>query len=104
MCGWFSAAIAPSRAAALAPKVEARVLAAAAGFLPLARRKGLWGLALYGGAVIAGSVLVAPHASPVPAVLTAWGTCAVLVLWQTRERWVPRTRALVPEAVRQLDG
>jgi hypothetical protein len=83
--------------------LEALALAAAAAFLPLARRRGLWGLALYGASVIAGSLLVAPHANPVPAVLAAWGTFAVLVLWQTRERWIPRARPLVPQTASRLD-
>lgn len=83
--------------------LEALVFAAAAALLPLARRKGLWGLAFYGGGTITASVLAAPHASPVAAVLAGWGTCAALALWQTRERWVPRARPLVPQPVRPLD-
>jgi hypothetical protein len=76
--------------------VEALALAAAAAILPFARRKGIWGIALYGGGAIAATVLAAPHANPVPAVLTTWATCVALVLWQTRARWIPRARPLVP--------
>ena len=76
--------------------VEALALAAAAAILPFARRKGIWGIALYGGGAIAATVLAAPQANPVPAVLTTWATCVALVLWQTRARWIPRARPLVP--------
>jgi hypothetical protein len=83
--------------------LEALVLASAAALLPLARRKGLWGIAVYGALAIMGTVLAAPHASPVPAVLAGWGTCVGLVLWQTRARWLPRARPLIPQPARQLD-
>jgi Protein kinase domain len=75
--------------------LEALALAAAVAVLPFARRKGIWGIALYGAGAIAATVLAAPHANPVPAVLTTWGTCVALVLWQTRAGWFPRARPLV---------
>jgi hypothetical protein len=83
--------------------VEALVLAAAAALLPLARRKGIWGITVYGAVAIGGTVLAAPRANPVPAVLTVWLTCVALVLWQTRARWLARARPLLPQPVRQLD-
>src|SRR5829696_780995 len=76
--------------------LEALAHAAAAAVLPFARRKGLWGLAVYGAGAIAATVLAAPHANPLPAVLTAWATCIGLALWHTRARWIPRARPLVP--------
>ena len=76
--------------------LEALAIAAAAAILPFARRKGLWGIAFYGAGVIAATVLAAPHANPVPAVLTGWATFVALALWQTRARWIPRARTLVP--------
>jgi hypothetical protein len=76
--------------------LEALSVGAAAAVLPFARRKGIWGIAVYGAAAIAVTVLAAPHANPVPAVLTTWATCLLLVLWQTRTRWLPRARPLVP--------
>ncbi|MBA3717693.1 MAG: hypothetical protein H0W87_05655, partial [Actinobacteria bacterium] len=83
--------------------LEALVLAAAAALLPFARRKGLWGIAVYGAATISGSVLVAPQANPVPAVLTVWATCVAVVLWRTRASWAPRVRPTLPRPVQQLD-
>jgi hypothetical protein len=77
--------------------LEALALAGAAALLPFARRRGIWGITVYGAAVIAATVLAAPHANPVPAVLTTWGTCVALVLWQTRARWIPRARLLVAQ-------
>ena len=74
--------------------LEAIVLAVAAAAIPLARRFGLWGLAGYGAATIAAGVLVAPHADPVPIVLTTWGTCVGVALWDTRHAWIPRARPL----------
>jgi Protein kinase domain len=74
--------------------LEALVLAAAAAALPFARRFGLWGLAGYGAATIAAGVLVAPHADPIPTVLSAWLTCIGLALWETRRSWLPRARPL----------
>jgi eukaryotic-like serine/threonine-protein kinase len=77
--------------------VEALALAGAAALLPFARRRGIWGITVYGAAVIAATVLAAPHANPVPAVLTTWATCIALVLWQSRARWTARARPLVPQ-------
>jgi eukaryotic-like serine/threonine-protein kinase len=83
--------------------VEALALGAAAALLPYARRKGIWGIAVYGAAAIAATVLVAPHANPIPAVLTTWATCVALVLWQTRSRWVPRARPMLSRPAHLLD-
>jgi hypothetical protein len=84
--------------------VEALALGAAAALLPYACRKGIWGIAVYGAAAIAATVLVAPHANPLPAVLTTWATCIALVLWQTRSRWVPQARPALRRPLQQLDG
>ena len=76
--------------------LESLALGAAAAVLPLARRRGIWGITIYGAGVIGATVLAATDANPVPAVLTTWATCVALVLWQTRARWLPRARPLVP--------
>jgi eukaryotic-like serine/threonine-protein kinase len=76
--------------------LEALALGVAAAVLPLARRKGIWGIAVYGAVVITATVIAAPHANPVAAVLTTWATCIALALWQTRTQWLPRVRPLVP--------
>jgi hypothetical protein len=92
---WHSLAAHPALAA------EAVALAAAAALLPLARRHGLWGIAVFGAALLASSVLLAVHADPLPAVVTAWITCIALVAWDRRRAWLPRLRArpaLAPEA------
>jgi hypothetical protein len=82
--------------------LEALVIAAAAALLPLARRRGLWGIAIFGGALIAASLLAAPHANPIPPVVTTWATCIALVLWERRSALLPRGRALSPR-FNQLD-
>jgi hypothetical protein len=78
--------------------LEALVLAVAAAALPLAHRRGLWPVVGFGAALIASTVLVAPHANPLPAVLCAWGTCGALALWQVRAAWLPRPRPVVAGA------
>lgn len=83
--------------------LEALVLAAAAALLPLARRRGVWGIAIFGAALIAAPVLAAPHADPIPPVVTAWVTCIALVLWKRRNVLLPRGRALSPR-FNHLDG
>src|SRR5215218_990051 len=74
--------------------LEALALAAAAALLPLALRRGLWPIAVYGASLIGVSVLLAPHANPLPPVVGAWGTCVALALWELRSAWLPRARPL----------
>ena len=77
-------AVASALARALASRpqllLEALVLGAAAAALPLAQRYGRWGISLFGASLLAGTLLVAPAASALPLVLTAWATCAVLAV------------------------
>jgi hypothetical protein len=73
--------------------LEALVLAGAAAALPFARRFGFWGLAVFGAALTGGTVLAAPHANPLPAVLTAWATAIGVALWDTRATWLPAARS-----------
>ncbi|HEX9415945.1 MAG TPA: serine/threonine-protein kinase [Gaiellaceae bacterium] len=76
--------------------LEALVLAAAAALLPFARGRGLWGIAVFGAGLIAASVLAAPHADPIPPVVTAWATCIALVVWERRRLLFPRARPHSP--------
>jgi Protein kinase domain len=64
---------------------EALVLGVAAAALPYALRAGELAIAGFGAALLAGTLLAAPEASAWPFVLTAWATCAVLLLqWRLR--------------------
>jgi hypothetical protein len=59
---------------------EALVLAAAAAFLPYARRRGPWPAALFGAALLAGTALTAPAAAILPLVAAAWLTAGALAV------------------------
>ena len=59
---------------------EALVLAAAAAFLPEARRRGPWAAAVFGAALLAGTALGAPSAPVLPFVAAAWLTAAALAI------------------------
>ena len=93
----LSAAAALRHALAAHPALAAGALAlaAAAALLPAARRRGTWGIAAYGAALIAVLLAAAPHADPVPPVLSAWATCIGLVLWDRRKALVSRLKPLV---------
>ena len=52
--------------------LEALVIGAVAAALPYARRLGVWGAAGLGAAMLAGTVLAAPHATALPLVACAW--------------------------------
>ena len=52
--------------------LEGAVLAAAAVLLPLALARGLWGVAAFSGALLAGSVLAAPNQPVLGPTLCAW--------------------------------
>jgi serine/threonine-protein kinase len=54
-------------------------LAAAAALLPHARSRGPWGLAAWGGALLAAALLPAPEVAAAPIVLATWVTFAVMV-------------------------
>ena len=60
--------------------VEALVLAAAAGLLPLARGRGLWAVAGLGAAMLAATLLPVPDVAAIPLVVSVWATCAVTAL------------------------
>ena len=52
--------------------IEALMIGAVAAALPRARRLGIWGAAGLGAAMLAGTVLAAPHAAALPLVASAW--------------------------------
>jgi hypothetical protein len=81
------------RALAAHPVVaaEAAVLAAAAVLLPYAQRHGAWGAAVFGAALLAGTLLAAPGAPALSLALTAWVTAAA-VAWRSGD---PIVRDLV---------
>jgi eukaryotic-like serine/threonine-protein kinase len=56
--------------------IVAAALAAAAALLPYAVRRGPWGLAAWGAAVLAATLLPAPEIAAAPLVLAVWTTCA----------------------------
>jgi hypothetical protein len=62
---------------------EAAVLAVAAAALPYARRRGPWPPALFGAALVTGTVLAAPAAAVAPLVAAAWLTAALLAVEPT---------------------
>jgi hypothetical protein len=62
---------------------EAVVLGLAAAALPYARRRGPWPPALFGAALLTGTVLAAPAAAVTPLVAAAWLTAALLALEPT---------------------
>jgi hypothetical protein len=57
---------------------EAAVLGLAAAALPFARGRGPWPAAIFGGALLAATALIAPSAALLPLVAAAWLTAAVL--------------------------
>ncbi|HEY4976919.1 MAG TPA: serine/threonine-protein kinase [Gaiellaceae bacterium] len=56
------------------------LLALAAALLPLARRKGRWGLALFGAVLIAGALIPFPDVMATPVILGTWLTTLALTL------------------------
>jgi hypothetical protein len=62
---------------------EAAVLAAAAAALPYARKRGPWRAAVFGGALLAGTALVAPAAAFAPLLVAGWLTAAALAVEPT---------------------
>ncbi len=60
--------------------LEAVILAAAAVAIPVARERGLWGIAGLGAGLIALALLPAPAVAAAPLVVAAWATCTVLAL------------------------
>jgi hypothetical protein len=60
--------------------LEALILTAAAVACPFALRRGVWGIAGFGAALLAATLLAAPDASALPLVAAAWLTCAVLLV------------------------
>ncbi len=60
--------------------LEALALAGLAAALPTARKRGRWGIAAIGAAMVAATLLLAPGASSLPLVAAAWVTCAALAL------------------------
>jgi eukaryotic-like serine/threonine-protein kinase len=60
---------------------ESLVLAVAAAVLPLARGRGPWPAAFFGGALLAGTAIVAPAAALLPLIAAAWLTAGALALW-----------------------
>ncbi|MBA2475965.1 MAG: hypothetical protein H0V40_08455, partial [Actinobacteria bacterium] len=58
--------------------LEALALGVAAALLPLALARGPWGIAAYGSACLAATLVPAPEISPVPLVLAIWATCGLL--------------------------
>jgi hypothetical protein len=60
--------------------VEALVLAVAAALLPLARSRGLWGIAGLGAALLAATLLPVATVAAIPLVMAVWATCLFLAL------------------------
>ena len=59
--------------------VEAVALGAAAAVIPLAKARGLWGIAGLGAALLAATLLPVPSVGAIPLVVAVWVTGAVLV-------------------------
>ena len=55
--------------------VETLALAAVAALLPLARERGLWGIAALGAGMLAATLLPMPQVSAIPLVVSVWATC-----------------------------
>ena len=60
--------------------VEAVVLGAAAGLIPWAKSRGVWGVAGLGAALLGATLLPAPSVAAIPLVVAVWATCGVLSL------------------------
>ena len=60
--------------------VETLVLAGVAALLPLARSRGLWGIAALGAAFLVGGVLLAPGVAVAPLVVAVWATCLAVAV------------------------
>jgi hypothetical protein len=60
--------------------VETIALAGAAAALPFAARRGTWGIATFGAAVLAATLLPVPLAAALPLVASTWLTCIALAL------------------------
>ena len=60
--------------------VETLVLAGVAALLPLARSRGLWGIAALGAAFLVGAVLLAPGVAVAPLVVAVWATCLAVAV------------------------
>ena len=84
---------------------EAAVLAAAAVVLPLALARGLWGVAAFSGALLAGSVLAAPDQPVLGPTLCAWAVGLALAsrieLPELRTRPGPREAAAAGRETRR---
>jgi hypothetical protein len=60
--------------------VETLVLVGVAALLPLARSRGLWGIAALGAAFLVGGVLLAPGVAVAPLVVAVWATCLAVAV------------------------
>ncbi|MDQ2984532.1 MAG: serine/threonine protein kinase [Actinomycetota bacterium] len=67
---------------------QAIMLAGAALLLPLARRRGPWGIAIFGATIVCAAVLPSPSVSALPLVLATWFTCGWLI-WRDRAAGAP---------------
>jgi hypothetical protein len=80
--------------------LEGVILAAAAVLLPLALARGLWGVAAFSGALLAGSVLAAPNQPVLGPTLCAWvGGLALASRIELPELRTILARAKVPQRV-----
>ena len=60
--------------------VETLVLAGVAALLPLARSRGVWGIAALGAAFLVGGLLLAPGVAVAPLVVAVWATCLAVAV------------------------